>query len=1207
VRKLSYRELDYVFGQLMLKLRMATGLTQAALAGLLGVSRNAIGGWEVGQSYPKVEHLKAFIILAQQQQVFAAGHEAEEIRALWHAAHQKVLLDEAWLRDLIETPVPVQLFPQAETPTTRTGADPFPRVDWMGALDVKHFAGREVEVAELTQWIVQERCRTIVLLGMGGIGKSMLASFMGQHLAPEFEAVLWRSVRDAPLCEDLVADCITFFSEIPSAGFPTSLEQRINQLLTCLQARRCLLVLDNLETLLASGDGEGSYLSGHEGYGRLIQRLSESAHQSCLLLTSREKPREIEPLEGTRAPVRSLRLAGVDEQEAQELLIDKGLSGTRAAWQRFVASYAGNPLALKIVAQAVQDLFSGDLDRFLHEGELIFNGIRPVLRQQVGRLTPLEHLLLTWLAVLREWTPLDILVRVLHPRVLRTQILEALEALGRRSLLERGQQASFGLQSVVMEYLTDVLGEHLSEEIVQGDPQQLRRYALEQAQAKDYVRQTQVRLLVHPLIMRLRSELEADGLVEAHLLRLLEQFRSEDAAIQGYGPVNVISLLKDLRGHLRDLDLSRLSIRGAYLQGVEMQDASLSAAMLHEVVFTEVFDAVLSVAVSPDGRYFAAGSNSGHVRIWHEEGRGVHLTIQGHTDRVGAIAFSPDEETFATASWDGTIRLWDLTTGASIWTAQDHHAPVTSIAINPNGKLMSGSYDGAISLWDLRTGILLSRFQGQGERILTVAWSANGRLLASGGQDGIIRLWDAEQETLLRELHGHRDQVCKLAFAPDTTLLASGSFDQSIKLWEVETGVCCTTLERHTGSVTGLAWSPNGRTLASASFDTTIRLWDCQSWQCRHILQGHRDAVTSLAFSPKGDRLLSGGFDRAVRTWEVLSGQHVRTMHGYALALFALSWSPDGRFLLSGSSEATLTLWNVIARTPVQVLHGHRQQVYSVAWSRAGNRIASGSHDQTVRIWNAQTGACTHILQGHTATVFCMDWSVDGRWLASGSYDHSVRLWDMQEGTSRVVKEHTELVNAVVWSPDGTLVASASEDGLVLVWRAMDGFLLQRFVHEGVVNALCWSPNGDQLVSGATDREKGVLYLWDVRQGGLVRALEGHTGLIWGIDWSAGRDLLVSAGTDGTVRWWNPEQGLNLATVQAHDAWIRAVCVSPNGKTVASCGEDGIIKLWEMHSHQHLATLRADRPYERLNISNTSGLTNTQQAALRALGASSAE
>ena len=268
----SYHECDYTFGQVMFKLRTSIGLTQAGLADLLGVSRRAVGEWEAGSNYPKAEHLQHLIALCVQQQVFAPEREEEEIRAFWKTAHQRVLLDEALLHDLLAPPEPIQLSPQPETPVAHTGAVPaaFSRVDWVGALDVSHFTGREVEVAELTQWIVQEHCRLIALLGMGGIGKSMLVSFLGQHLAPQFEAVLWRSVRDAPWCEELVADCITFFSETPPAAFPASLEQRITQLLARLQAQRCLLVFDNLDTLLSSGDPEGGYLLGYEGYGRLI-------------------------------------------------------------------------------------------------------------------------------------------------------------------------------------------------------------------------------------------------------------------------------------------------------------------------------------------------------------------------------------------------------------------------------------------------------------------------------------------------------------------------------------------------------------------------------------------------------------------------------------------------------------------------------------------------------------------------------------------------------------------------------------------------------------------------------------------------------------------------------------------------------------------------------------------------------------------------
>ena len=87
-----YGERDYAFGQAMLTLRTALGLTQAGLAEFLGISRKAVGHWESGGSYPKAEHLKAVLTLAVQEGTFPAGREAEEMRAFWKAAHQKVLL-----------------------------------------------------------------------------------------------------------------------------------------------------------------------------------------------------------------------------------------------------------------------------------------------------------------------------------------------------------------------------------------------------------------------------------------------------------------------------------------------------------------------------------------------------------------------------------------------------------------------------------------------------------------------------------------------------------------------------------------------------------------------------------------------------------------------------------------------------------------------------------------------------------------------------------------------------------------------------------------------------------------------------------------------------------------------------------------------------------------------------------------------------------
>ena len=101
MKRSSYGERDYAFGQAMLTLRSAIGLTQAGLAEFLGVSRKAVGQWESGGSYPKAEHLKALLTLAVQEGTFPAGREAEEMRAFWKAAHQKVLLEESWLSALL--------------------------------------------------------------------------------------------------------------------------------------------------------------------------------------------------------------------------------------------------------------------------------------------------------------------------------------------------------------------------------------------------------------------------------------------------------------------------------------------------------------------------------------------------------------------------------------------------------------------------------------------------------------------------------------------------------------------------------------------------------------------------------------------------------------------------------------------------------------------------------------------------------------------------------------------------------------------------------------------------------------------------------------------------------------------------------------------------------------------------------------------------
>ena len=1211
----SYRERDYAFGQVMLKLRTSIGLTQAGLAALLGVSRRAVGEWEAGSNYPKAERLQHFVALCVQQHVFTPGREEEEIRALWKTAHQRELLDLGWLAALLSTQTTLVF-----TSTTEVGATldqapameaaAFPRIDWVGALDVSRFTGREVELAELSQWIVQEQCRLIAIVGMGGIGKSALVSLLGQRITPQFDAVLWRSVRDAPSCDDLVADCISFFSETPPAEFPPSLEQRINQLIERLHEQRCLLVLDNLETLIEVEDPEGNYRPGYQGYERLIERLGESTHQSCVVLTSREKPREIEALEGPRGPVRSLRLLGLSEEAARSLLEDKDLRGESSAWLQLIASYAGNPLALKIVGQAIVDLFGGEIVPFLQSGELIFNGMRVVLRQQVARLTLLEQTLLTWLAVVREWTSLDSLLSLLVPRPTRARVLEALEALSRRSLIERGQRASFTLQSVVMEYVTGALLDQLSDEIVTQAMDHLHRYAVEQAQAKDYVRQTQVRLLVRPLVERLRAELASDSRIEGQLLALLMHFRTEDGNSQGYGPANVISLLKALRSDLRGLDLSRLVIRGAYLQGVEMQDANLSGAVMRECVLSEAFDAITAVAISRGGQYWAAVSRRGEVRLWREEGKLLHLVWQTHTDTTFAFALSPDEHTLASGSMDGSVKLWEVASGALLWSGW-HTQGTTCLAFSPDGRLLaSGGLDATVRLWEASLGTPVEDIPHPGP-VFSASWSPDGRLLASGDVAGTTRLWEighSEPATCVQTLSGHTNLVRGLAFAPDGSILVSASWDSTVKLWQLASGRCLETLVGHTERVEALAWSPDGGTLASGGRDTTIRLWDGKLGTLRAVLQGHSAIVFGLAFTPDSSHLLSGSDDGTLRLWEVDNAQCVRVMQGSVASLYDLDWSPDGTQLASSGTDTLVTIWEVAGGRPRGVLRGHRRRVYGVAWSPDGSRLASSGSDSDIRLWDPTLGSCLQILGDSDSAdtiYYGVAWSPDGKLLACGTFQRGVQVWDMSTRSLRWAnRAHATWLRRVAWSPDGTRVAGGGDDGSVPLWEATDGTQQQQLVgHQGVVMSVAWSPDGRRLASGGSGREGGELFVWDADSGKPVHAFEGHPGVVSALSWVPGGDLLISGGSDGRLRWWDLQSGKCVRVQEAHQGTVQALKVSPDGSKLASCGDDGAIRLWDLESGELQQTLRRDRLYERLTITGIRGLTGAQKASLRALGA----
>jgi len=337
---------------------------------------------------------------------------------------------------------------------------PSPIADWGEAPDVTVFYGRNEELTTLKQWIVSDRCRVVALLGMGGIGKTALAVLSAEQIQNEFEYVIWRSQRNAPLVNDLLAHLIQFLSSQPQTYLPENTDDRISILIEHLRQHRCLLILDNVEAILSSGNLAGHYREGYKGYGELLRRLGEERHQSCLILLSREKPKEIAWLEGKTSPVRVLQLTGLQEAEAREILKFQGLSGEEN-WRNLIKLYRGNPLALKLISTTIYELFNGSVSQFIQYSTLVLSELYNILEEQFERLSDLEKEVMCCLAIACQPVSLLKLREDISSTLSQSELMDVLKSLGRRSLIEKTKnededesEVLFTLQPVVIKYVT---------------------------------------------------------------------------------------------------------------------------------------------------------------------------------------------------------------------------------------------------------------------------------------------------------------------------------------------------------------------------------------------------------------------------------------------------------------------------------------------------------------------------------------------------------------------------------------------------------------------------------------------------------------------------------------------------------------------------------------------------------------------------------
>jgi len=492
------------------------------------------------------------------------------------------------------------------------------------------------------------------------------------------------------------------------------------------------------------------------------------------------------------------------------------------------------------------------------------------------------------------------------------------------------------------------------------------------------------------------------------------------------------------------------------------------------------------VAFSQDAKYLAAGTYlEAQVWEWKDKSPKILKSITNTNDIPGklwTIAFSPDGRYFAAASntentnagmphyTSSRAQVWGMWGSSGSWklvstTMEHNEVKVNALAFSLDGKYLSAAsdsdfaYDQNAFVWDVETGgnvaiaIRDYEFLNDGtrpSRSLVSAFSSDGKYLAMSFNNGTTRVW---------QMPGcmEHQNVSSIAFSPNGKYLATAN-NYSTKIFEVSSSQPVACINTDAGSA--VAFSQNGRYFAIAGRGGTARVWkwdgaNLQDEVC--INHDNGNSVELVTFSPNGEYLATV----------------TNTRKGYTTQVW--EWQADPH-----------------RRAGLQI--SHKSRVRAIAFVGNGKRLATAGHYKA-QVWNWKVYHSnelknTFIHHGGTVVAF----SSTGEFLVIVGSNGIPSIWKTTSGekVTPVQTRHDVLYNqsqfsrpdflsAIAISPDGKHLATASTtDQTLRVWEVESKQEVARMRYKGAVKAIAFSAdrNGKYIATADMTAHSACLWLW---------------------------------------------------------------------------------------------------------------------------------
>jgi WD40 repeat protein len=596
------------------------------------------------------------------------------------------------------------------------------------------------------------------------------------------------------------------------------------------------------------------------------------------------------------------------------------------------------------------------------------------------------------------------------------------------------------------------------------------------------------------------------------------------------------------------------------------------------------------------------------LRTAHENRRGPRLrplrfsvgmpsgailqTLYGHAGKVCSVAITADGSHAVSGSYDRTVKVWDLNRGTQIWTLKGHQAEVWRVAITADGRrAISGGWDKRLKVWDLERGTEILTLKGHRTKIWSLALTADGQRAISVSGDRILKVWDLRNGEELYALHLHASwtPAPNVAMTADGRWAVTSSHGCAIKVWDLNTGKEVRTIQGHTARITGIAVSANGGTVASSSYDGTLRVWDMETGTETWRLEA---SALEVAISADGRRLLSSyppyltrgdielneplvkSVPSTLKVWDLETGTEVRSIPEYSGSVNTLAVSGDGMRAISGTDDNAIKIWDLDSGAEAEPVRDHLDSVSAIAVTANGSLAISGSY-KSLKTWNV--GEAQEIVELKSDWVRALGVSLSGREVISvcGGKDYTVTLWKLEDGNPiRTLLRYQGDHNEVAVSVDSRRLISGSFLGALTVWSLETGtrlLTLQHFL--SMSTALAISIDGRRAISGS---RWGTQAHWDIASGRRIRKLTGHSAAVNAVAISADSCWAISASADGSLRIWDLERGTRDRLLVERASPVNALALSADGHRAVAASKDHTLALWDLEKRQVIARFNTD-------------------------------